>query len=346
MDELTLALIAGGIFLLFVLWALLRPVPAPPPHPTTVLVCGATGVGKSTLINAIAERPAAAAGIGSPVTQNTVRIDVPEKKFAFFDSRGLEVGEASLTYLLLLSDLLRLRYSARVNDQIDLVLICIQEPQGRIDDAHLEIGALCADLKIPFAVAITKTEGNPALETEVRKTFPLARFVMPVRSLELRVGAIVIPPQGLDALQAKLHEANVASPVEALRRAGFGIRAAALSDAARTLAAAGGKDDAHWCAFAAAAIWLLPQQEKPWTELQREMRDTVRRTFVPNIFRRNVLTRFDYVRIDGAVARRAVPLIVRSFGDRSGRLGIADLSRAAHEAVQLLEQDRPYRSRF
>ncbi|HYG48605.1 MAG TPA: GTPase domain-containing protein [Allosphingosinicella sp.] len=345
MDTLFLVLIAGGFLLLVVLLAMLGRSPAAP-HPTTLLVCGATGVGKSTLINAIAGRPAAAAGIGSPVTQNTVRIEVPEKNFAFFDSRGLEVGEASLTYLLLLSDLLRLRFSTRANEQIDLVLMCIQEPQGRIDDAHLEIGALCTDLKIPFAVAVTKTEGNQALEAEIRKTFPTARFVLPVRSVELRIGSVVIPPEGLETLQAKLHEMNVASPVEAQRRAAFGMRAAALSDAARTLAAAGGSLDAHWCSFASAAMCLIPLQGKAWSELQREMRDRVRRSFVPNIFRRNFLTRFDYPRIDGAIARRTVPLIVRSFGNRSGRLSETDLTLAAQEAVQLLESDRPYRSRF
>ena len=122
------------------------------PKPLTVLICGATGVGKSTIVNARCRQDVSVTGIGTQVTQNTVRVEQLAQGLAFYDSKGLEVEDASRTNLLLMSDLLSLRFGRPARDQIDLALMCIQEPQGRIDDAHVEIAALCEDLQIPLWV--------------------------------------------------------------------------------------------------------------------------------------------------------------------------------------------------
>lgn len=341
---------SAGVFLVLllgggILWLLIAVARNAAPRPTTILICGATGVGKSTLINVIAGRPAAQAGIGSPVTQNTVRIEVPEKQFAFYDSRGLEVAEASQTYLLLLSDLLRLRYTRRVREQVELVLICIQEPQGRIDDAHREIAGLCEDLGIPFGIAITKTEGNPELSQKARASFPGARFVLQVRSLELRIGALAIPPEGIETLEDEFRRCASWSAAEARMRAGTAMQTEQLSTAARALAATGGKSDRPWLDFAAASLTLLSRAPR-WDDLVRFLRNQIRSAYVPGAFRRTFLTKFDNERIDGAVARRLVPIIVRRFGDRTGLLTPEDHRQAHEEAKALLDSNRPYRSRF
>lgn len=316
------------------------------PRDPAVLVCGATGVGKSTLINALAQRQVADTGIGSPVTQNAVRLDVPERQFIFYDSRGLEVEEASQTYLLLLSDLLRLRYNANTRAQIDLVLMCIPDPQNRYDEAHREIANLCEDLQIPYGVAMTKWEGDEELMVQIRKLFTSARFIAPVRALELRTSRVVIPTFGLEKLEDELRRADRWDWRAARERAASAIKAEQLSKAARELAATQGRNQQAWVQFGASALTLLTQELRPWSVLISQMRNQARRTYVPNFMVRNLLTKFDYSRIDGTNASHLVPFILRRFGDGSKALRDDDVGAAWSQAMQALKDDRPYRSRL
>lgn len=316
------------------------------PRATGVLVCGATGVGKSTLINALAGRTIADTGIGSPVTQNAVRLYVPERKFLFFDSRGLEVEEASQTYLLLLSDLLLLRYSRDTRAQIDLVLICIQDPQNRFDDAHHEIAYLCEDLRIPYGIAITKWEGDDKLAATIRENFHAARFVTPVRALELRTSRVAIPSFGLETLENALRSVEPWRWSAAMTRSRTALKTKQLSIAARQLAATQGSNQYAWVSFAAAALTLLEREKRPWPSLLKGMRDDLRAFYVPNFLLRNLLTKFDTDRIDGAIASSLVPFILRRFGDSSRQLTPEDCYDAKTRALASLEHDRPYRSRL
>lgn len=320
----------------------------PRPRHLTVLVCGATGVGKSTLINSIAERQAALTGIGAPVTQNTTRIEVPTKQLVFYDSKGLEVEEASQTYLLLLSDILSLRYNPKVKQHIDVLLMCIQEPQGRIDDAHREIAGLCEDVKIPYGIAITKTFGDDALYREARLAFPNAKFVRKVRSLPVKLPGLeqALPTEGLGELLDDLRASAIWDGAAALRRAGSSVKAASLSSSARALAASGGKSDLSWIQFAAAASSLIDMSSESWEALKVSMRDDIRKQMVTGFFQRVFLTKFDHTKIDGAIARRLVPIFIRRFADQSMALSYEDRAQARREASELLSTDRPYRGRF
>jgi hypothetical protein len=310
-----------------------------------VLVCGATGVGKSTLINAFAGREVTDAAIGKPVTRNTTYCPVPDKRIAFYDSQGLEVQEASQTYLLLLSDLLRLRYHRQTRKQLDFVLMCIQEPQGRVDVAHLEIAGLCEDLAVPYGIAVTKTEGDARLASMARNLFPAATFIQPVRSVGLTLPQFELPPEGVDELLAacRLHARRELSAARS--RARLAARTEKLSAAAAALVASS-SHDTSWTTFADQASILLTMRKSAWRTLRADLRGQVKKAFVPGRVDRLIRKRFDVPRIDGALSRRLVPPILRRFGDGSGRLTPSDLATALHEATVLLEEDRPYRSRF
>lgn len=338
---LVLVLIVGAVIVAFI-WATRRAGP----RPATLLVCGATGVGKSTLINALAGRAAAATGIGVPVTQNTTRIYAPEVGFVFYDSRGMEILEASQSYLLLLSDLLNLRYNRRPRDQVDFVLMCIQEPQGRIDDAHVEIACLCEDLAIPFGIALTKTEGETELLEAARAQFTAARFVIPVRALPLQLGSVTIPAAHLPELTEALRSHCRWDREEAIERSKTAMKTEELARAARTLATTQGGDDAAWCRFADASFSLLTKQIFSWPTIRDQMGGTARKAMVKGFFKRVFGTKFDHERINGAHARGLVPYIIRRFGDRSSQLQPADIEAAQRTAMTALDQNRPFRSRF
>jgi 50S ribosome-binding GTPase len=59
-----------------------------------ILISGQTGVGKSTLINAVFRVRLADEGVGKPVTQHVQRYDVPGVPVTIFDTPGIELGHA------------------------------------------------------------------------------------------------------------------------------------------------------------------------------------------------------------------------------------------------------------
>jgi len=268
-----------------------------------------------------------------------------------YDSKGLEVEDASQTYLLLMSDILTLRFGANARNHIDIVLICIQEPQGRVDDAHTEIAALCEDLRVPYGIVLTKTEGNLELEAFARKKFPRAAFVRRVRSLELKIGAVVIPAEGLDGLLDDTKAAISSNEADAATRAANSAGAQLMAKAARSLASSPNSDLA-WSGFASQAWRNLGMRgikgrgAVKWPIMSKNLRQFMKKKLVPEFFKRTLVTHFDDSRLDGELARRLVPSIMRRFADRTRELTDSDVELAFGDALDQLSQNRPYRSRF
>lgn len=341
MDVLLLMLMVAAVLVALVAWL----GKAGKPKPPTVLICGATGVGKSTLVNVLLGRAASSVGTGQPVTQNTARVYAEGDAFAFYDSRGLEVEEASQTYLVLLSDLLRLRFERSPRLQVDLVLMCIAEPSARIDDAHEEIAHLCEDLHIPLGVLLTKAQGDEDFRAVVTTAFPMACFVQQVRALPLKLPKVELPAEGVDEVQALLRQYARADMAEARARAAQAPGARQMAQAAAH--AVGSNADAAWTSLAGAAFQLLlgrPAQD--WTKWLGEARSGVQRALVPGFFRRLLVTKFDNDSIDGELARRAFPRILRAFGHRDLQLAMGSRDHVVNEALQQLQQRRPFRSRL
>ncbi len=315
------------------------------PKPLTALVCGATGVGKSTLINTMIGREAALVGIGKPVTQNTYYVISQEKGMAFYDSKGLEVEDASKTYLLLLSDVFRLRFHHKPRRQIDGVLICVAEPSQRIETAHDEIANLCEDLCIPYGFVLTKSDENQVFCDLVRSTFPGATFIHSVRALPLEIGNISLPVQGVSELPALLAGFASRDAQEGVVRARQGKKIRLIADLAHDLAATNA--DVAWALLARVTYTLLlPDPKMTWSVWLDTASSRVRRSLVPGFFQRHLLTKFDNAKIDGHLARRVFPRILRKFakpGTQSSDLG---MDYVVAEALDQCETERPYRSRF
>ncbi len=59
-----------------------------------ILVCGGTGVGKRSVINAMFGIEVANVGkIGVPQTRGVVQYEIPDKDVVLYDSEGYEVGD-------------------------------------------------------------------------------------------------------------------------------------------------------------------------------------------------------------------------------------------------------------
>lgn len=167
-----------------------------------ILVAGKTGVGKSTLINAVFRGELAKTGAGKPVTQTTQEFSRPGHPLTIIDTRGLEVGDYARSRQQL-ADLIRERSAADDQDRhLHAAWLCIQDSGHRVEDAEIELSALLADAGIPVIVVLTKARKNSPFLEQARALLPRARQVVAVRALPERIEELDadLPPMGLDAL--------------------------------------------------------------------------------------------------------------------------------------------------
>lgn len=121
-----------------------------------VLVVGATGAGKSTLINAVFSGDVCQIGIGKPVTQDTTYYAHPTGRAGFFDTRGIEFGDGRERILKWLRKEVKDRQDKPVEDQIHVAWYCIRATDLRLDQGQLDFISALKDLGIPVILVLTK----------------------------------------------------------------------------------------------------------------------------------------------------------------------------------------------
>jgi uncharacterized protein (DUF697 family)/GTP-binding protein EngB required for normal cell division len=147
-----------------------------------VLVAGKTGVGKSTLINAVFQGDLATTGQGRPVTQNTREIKKEGIPVSIFDTRGLELEKFQETLKELTSFLDSRAQMDDPNEHIHCAWICVTEDGRRIEDAEIN---LCKSLspRMPVVIVITKARADQGFRSEVQTLLPDASNVVRVRAI-------------------------------------------------------------------------------------------------------------------------------------------------------------------
>ena len=99
-----------------------------------ILVAGRTGVGKSTLINAVFQGNFATTGQGRPITKNTTEIKKEGVPISIFDTRGLEMGDFSVTLGALQDLVIERNNLGDPTKHIHVAWICIVEPTFRTSE--------------------------------------------------------------------------------------------------------------------------------------------------------------------------------------------------------------------
>lgn len=123
-------------------------------------VFGKTGVGKSTLVNAIFGEAVAATGIGRPVTLGSHLYVHRTGKLGIYDTQGLEVGRDTSR---IISELKRFIDNSRTMpfaEQVHLAWYCIRATDRRFEETEAQFIRELAELGLPVILVMTQVPGR------------------------------------------------------------------------------------------------------------------------------------------------------------------------------------------
>lgn len=139
---------------------------------------GPTGVGKSTLINAVFGVRLAATGVGQPITKGSHLYRQQTSTIGILDTQGLEVGQHDAEVLHDLRVLIDARLLAPVSEHVHVAWYCVRAGSRRFQDSEEAFVRQLADIGLPVLLVITQspltneqtTDGSTAtLQTDEAK---------------------------------------------------------------------------------------------------------------------------------------------------------------------------------
>jgi uncharacterized protein (DUF697 family)/GTP-binding protein EngB required for normal cell division len=119
-------------------------------------IFGKTGVGKSTLVNAIFGSEIAATGIGEPVTRSEHLYLHQSGTLGVLDTRGLEVGRDNDKLLAELKDYLHGMRRRPLAEQIHVAWYCVRAGDRRFEPTEAEFVRALHDLGLPVILVLTQ----------------------------------------------------------------------------------------------------------------------------------------------------------------------------------------------
>jgi uncharacterized protein (DUF697 family)/GTP-binding protein EngB required for normal cell division len=165
-----------------------------------ILVLGATGSGKSSLVNCVFKKKIFDVGAGRPVSRG---IDFYENEYMrIYDSEGYESGKYNQDrFTNLISDFIK-NNSESVNKDIHLVWYCVSAPSARFTDGDAElINKLIKEYEKTLAVVLTKMDqATQSQYDELSKAVKESCKDVPI-FLSSTEKIEISPDKGLDALQ-------------------------------------------------------------------------------------------------------------------------------------------------
>lgn len=123
-------------------------------------IFGKTGVGKSTLINAIFGKEIAATGIGRPVTPGRHFYLHETNRLGIVDNRGLEITDEPKRLLAEFARYLDDGRGKPLSEQVHLVWYCVAAPSGRFEAGEEEFVRGLVNLGLPVIVVLTQTRSK------------------------------------------------------------------------------------------------------------------------------------------------------------------------------------------
>ena len=119
-------------------------------------VFGKTGVGKSTLVNAIFGRDVAATGVGRPLTKGLVYYRHPDGFLGLYDSEGFETGTAGDAIVEGLGRIVTEQRTLPMDQRIHAAWYLVRWSDRRFEDAQAMFVRALAALGLPVIMVMTQ----------------------------------------------------------------------------------------------------------------------------------------------------------------------------------------------
>ncbi|MCQ2733533.1 50S ribosome-binding GTPase [Helicobacter pylori] len=104
-----------------------------------VLLMGATGVGKSSLINALFGKEIAKTGVGKPITQHLKKYVDEEKGLILWDTKGIEDKGYENTLESIKKEMEGSFKTLDEKEAIDVAYLCVKETSGRVEERVIKL---------------------------------------------------------------------------------------------------------------------------------------------------------------------------------------------------------------
>jgi len=175
--------------------------------PNNVYIIGQTGVGKSELINAVFNQDIAKTGIGEPITNNITVYgkNINNIKWNFYDTIGISNENCDNIYTDIYNRIIK---NKNQGINCDIVWICINESNSRVEESERNIIKKFIKYNLPFIVVLTKAFYEENLENKIKEEFsPTNITVIRIISSPYEIeNGTILGPLNIDKLFNKTKE--------------------------------------------------------------------------------------------------------------------------------------------
>lgn len=180
-----------------------------------ILTCGATGVGKSSIINKLFGEELAKVAAGEPVTRGIQKYEREDMSIVLYDSEGYEIGSDKLQHFKEnIINCIDLKKEEEIDEHIHLVWYCISAANKRITELDIETIKDIQNKGVKVGVLLTQIDSVD--EEELEQLIEIIKSDIPeIPYFRLSIYDDEIPEEYLD--WNELVEWSLKSLDEALR---------------------------------------------------------------------------------------------------------------------------------